>query len=67
MDILDRFERRSIQDIQKGKKIDDNYESASHYKLILKIRKAMDMALRKDRPKSGYSIDNILKTGKLWD
>jgi hypothetical protein len=68
MDILSRFERRAIEDIKLDKKIDtDNYESVGRYKLIMKIRKAIGMAFRKDWPKSNYSLDDILKTGKLWD
>jgi hypothetical protein len=53
MEILSRFERRAIEDIQTDNKIDvDNY---------------IGMAFRKDWPKSNYSIDDILKPGKLWD
>ena len=68
MDILDRFERRAIEDIHRDKKIKaDNYESVSRHKLIMKIRKAIGMAFRKDWPRSSYSLDDILKPGKLWD
>jgi hypothetical protein len=68
MDILSRFERRAIEDIKLDKKIDtDNYESVGRYKLIMKIRKAIGMAFRKDWPKSNYSLDDILKPGKIFD
>ena len=68
MDILSRFERRAIEDIKRDNTIDtDNYESVGQYKLIMKIRKAIGMAFRKDWPKISYSIDDILKPGKLWD
>ena len=68
MEILSRFERRAIEDIKLDNKIDiDNYESVGKHILIMKIRKAIGMAFRKDWPKSNYSLDDILKTGKLWD
>jgi hypothetical protein len=68
MDILNRFERRAIEDIQRDNKINtDTYESVGKYKLIMKIRKAVGMAFRKDWPKSSYSLDDILKPGKLWE
>jgi hypothetical protein len=68
MDILSRFERRAIEDIKLDKKIDtDNYESVGRHKLIMKIRKAIGMAFRKDWPKSSYSLDDILKPGKIFD
>jgi ABC-type phosphate transport system ATPase subunit len=68
MDILNRFERRAIEDIRLDKEIDaDNYESVGRHILIMKIRKAIGMAFRKDWPKSSYSIEDILKPGKLWD
>ena len=68
MDIMDRFERRAIEDIKRDKKIDaDNYESVGQYKLIIKIRKTIEMAFRKDSSKSDYSLDDLLKPGKLWD
>ena len=67
MDILDRFERRAIEDIQRDKKIDaDSYESVGRHKLIMKIRTAIGMAFRKDWPRSSYSLDDILKPGKLF-
>jgi hypothetical protein len=68
MDILSRFERRAIEDIRLDKEIDaDNYESVGRHILIMKIRKAIGMAFRKDWPKSSYSIEDILKPGKIWD
>jgi hypothetical protein len=68
MDILSRFERWAIEDIKLDNQIDvDNYESVGKYKLIMKIRKAIGMAFRKDWPKVKYSLDDILKPGKLWD
>ena len=68
MGILDRFERRAIEDIKTDNIIDvDNYESVGKHKLIMKIKKAISLALRKDWPKKRYSIDDILKPGKLWD
>jgi hypothetical protein len=68
MDILSRFENRAIEDIKRDNKIDtDNYESVGRHILIMKIRKAIGMAFRKDWPKSNYSLDDILKPGKLWD
>jgi hypothetical protein len=68
MDILSRFECRVIEDIRLDNTIDvDNYESVGQYKLIMKIRKAIGMAFRKDWPKTSYSLDDILNTGKLWD
>ena len=68
MDILDRFERRAIEDIKVDNAIDiDNYESVGKYKLIMNIRKAIGMAFRKDWPRSNYSLEDILKPGKLWD
>ena len=68
MEILSRFEHRAIEDIKLDNKIDtDSYESVGKYKLILKMRKAISMAFRKDLPKSNYSLDDILCTGKLWD
>jgi len=68
MDILSRFEHRAIEDIQSDNKIDvDNYESVGKYKLIMKIRKAIGMAFRKDWPKSSYSLEDILKPGKIFD
>jgi hypothetical protein len=68
MDILSRFERRAIEDIRLDKEIDaDNYESVGRHILIMKIRKAIGMTFRKDWPKSSYSIEDILKPGKLWD
>jgi len=68
MEILSRFERRAIEDIKLVNKIDaDNYESVGRHILIMKIRKAIGMAFRKDWPKSSYSLDDILKPGKLWD
>jgi hypothetical protein len=67
MYILDRFERRAIQDIQTDVKIKaDTYESVGQFKLIMKIKKALGMALRKDQPRKRYSLDDILKPGKLW-
>ncbi len=68
MEILSRFERRAIEAIETDNTIDvDNYESVGQYKLIMKIRKAIGMAFRKDWLKKSYSLDDILKTGKLWD
>jgi hypothetical protein len=68
MDILSRFERRAIEDIKRDKKINaDNYESVGQYKLIMKIRKAIGMAFRKDWPRSSHSLDDLLKPGKLWN
>jgi hypothetical protein len=68
MKILDRFERWAIEDITIDNKLGaDNYDSVSKYRLIMKIKKAIGMAFRKDRHKSGYSLDDILKPGKLWD
>ena len=68
MDILSRFEHRAIEDIKLDNTIDtDDYESVGKYKLIMKIRKAIGMAFRKDWPRSSYSLDDILKTGKLFD
>ena len=68
MKILSRFEHRAIEDIKLDNKIDtDDYESVGKYKLIMKMRKAIGMAFRKDLPKSSYSLDDILCTGKLWD
>ncbi len=68
MDILNRFEHRAIEDIQLDNTIDaDNYASVGQYKLIMKIRKAIGMAFRKDWPKISYSLDDILKSGKLWN
>jgi hypothetical protein len=68
MEILDRFERRAIEDIKVDNTIDiDNYESVGKYKLIMNIRKAIGMAFRKDWPRSNYSLEDILKPGKLWD
>ena len=68
MEILSRFEHRAIEDIKLDNKIEtDSYESVGKYKLILKMRKAIGMAFRKDLPKSKYSLDDILITGKLWD
>ena len=68
MDILDRFERRAIEDIKVDNAIDiDNYESVGKYKLIMNIRKAIGMAFRKDWPRSNYSLEDILKPGKIWD
>ncbi len=67
MDILDQFERRAIEAIKTDKQIDtDNYESVGRYKLIMKIRKAIAMSFRKDWPRSKYSLDDILKPGKLF-
>ena len=68
MNILDRFESRVIESIKLDKKIGaDNYENVGQYKLIRKIRKAISMAFRKNRPKSSYSMEDILKPGKIWD
>ena len=68
MEILSRFERRAIEAIETDNTIDvDNYESVGQYKLIMKIRKAIGMAFRKDWPKISYSLDDILKSGKLWN
>jgi hypothetical protein len=68
MDILNRFERHAVEDISLDNKIDvDNYESVGRYKLIGKIKKAIGMAFRKDWPRSSYSIDDILRSGKIWD
>jgi|GEM_PF-1746676 hypothetical protein len=68
MGILDKFECRAIEAIQMDKKINaDNYENVGQYKLILKIRKTIEMAFRKDSPRSNYSLESILKPGKLWD
>ena len=68
MEILSRFEHRAIEDIKLDNKIDtDDYESVGKYKLIMKMRKAIGMAFRKDLPRSNYSIDDILCTGKLWN
>jgi len=67
MDILDQFERRAIEAIKTDKQIKtDNYESVGRHKLIEKIRKAMAMAFRKEWPKSIYSLDDILRPGKLF-
>jgi hypothetical protein len=67
MDILSRFERRAIEDIKTDNTINvDNYESVGRYKLIMKIRKAVGMAFRKDWPKTNYTLDDILKPGKLF-
>ena len=68
MEILSRFEHRAIEAIETDNTIKtDNYESVGQYKLIMKIRKAVGMAFRKDWPRSNYSLDDILKTGNLWD
>ena len=68
MDILDRFELRAIEDIKRDKQINaDNYESVGQYKLIIKIRKAIGMAFRKDWQRSNNSLEDILKPGKLWN
>jgi len=68
MDILDRFECRATEDIKRDNKIDaDNYENVGQYKLIIKIRKTVEMAFRKDSSRSNYSLDDLLKPGKLWD
>jgi hypothetical protein len=68
MDILERFERRAVQDIKLDDQIDaDNYDNVGRYKLINKIKKAIGMAFRKDWPKANYTLDDILKPGKLWD
>ena len=68
MDILSRFERRAIEAIETDNTIKtDNYESVGQYKLIMKIRKAVGMAFRKEWPKRSYSIDDILNTGKIFD
>ena len=68
MDILSRFERRAIEEIKLDNQIDaDDFESVGKLKLILNIRKAIGMAFRKDWPKKRYSLDDILKPGKLWD
>jgi hypothetical protein len=67
MDILDRFERRAIEAIKTDKEINaDNYESVGRYKLIEKIRKAIGMAFRKDWLRSKYSLDDILRPGKIF-
>ena len=67
MDILDQFERRAIEAIKTDKQIKaDCYESIGQYKLIMKIRKAIAMSFRKDWPRSKYSLDDILKPGKLF-
>ena len=68
MEILDRFEHRAIEDIVTDVKIKaDTYESVGKHKLIKKIMKAIDMTLRKDWPRKRYSLDDILKPGKIWD
>ena len=68
MEILDRFERRAIEDIVTDVKIKaDTYESAGKHKLIMKIKKAIGLALRKDWPRRNYSLDDILKPGKIFD
>ena len=68
MEILDRFERRAIEDVRTDNIVDvDNFESVGKYKLIMKIKQAIGMALRKDWPRKRYSLDDILLPGKLWD
>jgi len=68
MDILSRFERRAIEAIETDNTIDvDNYDNVGRYLVIKKIKKAIGMAFRKDWPRSSYSLDDILNTGKLWD
>ena len=68
MEILDRFERRAIEDVRTDNIIDiDNYDSVGKHKLIMKIKKAIGLALRKDWPRKNYSLDDILKPGKIWD
>jgi hypothetical protein len=67
MDILERFEHQAIEAIKTDKKIKaDCYGSIGQYKLILKIKQALGTAFRKDWPKSRYSLDDILKTGKIF-
>ena len=67
MDILDRFERRAIEAIETDRKINaDHYESVGQYKLIANIRKTIDQTFRGNWPKSGYSLDDLLKPGKLF-
>ena len=67
MDILDRFERQAIEAVKTDRKINaDNYESVGQCKLIANIRKSIDRKFRKNCPKSSYSLDDLLKPGKLW-
>lgn len=68
MDILNRFERRAFQDIDLDKRIDaDDYDSIGRYIMVKKIKKAIGMAFCKDWPRTKYSLDDILKPGKIWD
>ncbi|HOG82000.1 MAG TPA: hypothetical protein PK651_06465 [Smithellaceae bacterium] len=68
MDILERFERRAIEAIETDRKINaDNYESVGRYKLIVSIRKTIDLAFCKHWTKSSYTLDDIMKAGNLWD
>jgi hypothetical protein len=67
MEILDRFERRAAEDSVTDVKIKaDTYESVGKHKLIMKIKKAIGLALRKDWPRKNYSLDDILKPGMLF-
>jgi len=67
MGILERFENQAIEAIKTDKKIKaDCYGSIGQYKLILKIKQALGTAFRKDWPKSRYSLDDILKTDKIF-
>jgi len=57
MEILGRFERRAMEEIRTDVKIKaDTYESVGQYKLIMKIKKAIGMALRKDWPRKYYTL-----------
>jgi len=68
MEILGRFERRAMEEIRTDVKIKaDTYESVGQYKLIMKIKKAIGMALRKDWPRKYYTLADILKPGKLFN
>jgi len=68
MEILSRFERRAIEAIETDNTIDvDNYDNVGRYLVIKKIKKAIGMAFRKDWTRSSYSLDDILKTGNLWN
>jgi hypothetical protein len=67
MDILDRFETRAIEDIVRDNKIKaDNYESIGKHILIKQIRKAIRLAFHKEKTRSPYCLNDLLKPGKLF-
>jgi hypothetical protein len=57
-----------VEEIERDNDIGaDNYESVGKLKLIKNIKKAIGLAFRNDWPRSRYCLDDILKTGKIWD